>query len=97
MPKIFGRFVMKVSDRIENKETIFFDDTDELQTKVREKITETAAEIKEENELEQLTDEISEYKEELAKEKGEELPQKKEFDSKKYRKLRRKVKKNNKK
>ena len=97
VPKIFGRFVMKVSDRIENKETIFFDDTDELQAKVREKITETAAEIKEENELEQLTDEISEYKEELAKEKGEELPEKKEFDSKKYRKLRRKTKKNNKK
>ncbi len=97
VPKIFRRFVMKVSDRIENKETIFYDDTDELQTKVREKITETAAEIKEEDELEQLTDEISEYKEELAKEKGEELPQKKEFDSKKYRKLRRKVKKNNKK
>ena len=97
VPKIFGRFVMKVSDRIENKETIFFDDTDELQAKVREKITETAAEIKEENELEQLTDEISEYKEELAKEKGQELPEKKEFDSKKYRKLRRKTKKNNKK
>ncbi len=97
VPKIFGRFVMKVSDRIENKETIFFDDTDELQAKVREKITETAAEIKEENELEQLTDEISEYKEELAKEKGEELPEKKEFDNKKYRKLRRKTKKNNKK
>lgn len=97
VPKIFGRFVMKVSDRIENKETIFFDDTDELQTKVREKITETAAEIKEENELEQLTDEISEYKEELAKEKGEDAPEKKEFDSKKYRKLRKRVKKNNKK
>jgi hypothetical protein len=97
VPKIFGKFVMKVSDRIENKETIFFDDTDELQAKVREKITETAAEIKEENELEQLTDEISEYKEELAKEKGEELPEKREFDNKKYRKLRRKTKKNNKK
>ena len=97
VPKIFGRFVMKVSDRLENKEQIFYDDTDKIQAKVREKITETAVEVREEQDLERLTDEISEYKEELAKEKGEEAPEKKEFDSRKYRKLRKKVKKNSKK
>ena len=97
VPKLFGIFVMKVSDRIENKESIFFDDTDPIQAKVRDKITETAAEVREEVELENLTEEISEYKEELAKEKGEETPDKKEFDSRKYKKIRRRNKKNQKK
>lgn len=97
VPKLFGIFVMKVSDKIENKESIFFDDTDHIQEKVREKISEKAEEVREEVNLEELTEEISEYKAELAKERGEEAPQKKEFDSKKYKKIRRRNKKNKKK
>ena len=97
VPKLLGIFVMKVSDKIENKESIFFDDTDHIQERVREKISEKAEEVREEVELENLTEEISEYKEELAKERGEEAPQKKEFDSRKYKKIRRRNKKNKKK
>ena len=97
VPRLFGIFVMKVSDKIENKESIFFDDTDKIQEKVREKITETAAEVREEVDLEKLTEEISDYKQELAREKGEEAPEKKTFDNRKYKKIRRKSKKNKKK
>lgn len=97
VPKLFGIFVMKVSDRLENKESIFFDDTDAIQARVREKIVETADEIKEEKELNEITQEISEYKEELAKERGEKAPKKKEFDRKKYKKIRNKNKQNKKK
>jgi hypothetical protein len=94
VPRIFNRFIMKVSDKIENKEQIFYDDTDEIEAKLVERFNETAAEAKEMEELEIFTDEVSDYIEELAEEKGEEAPERKEFNQEEYKKKKRKNKKN---
>ena len=57
-------------------------------------ITFTRAAAKEMEELEIFTDEVSDYAEELAKERGEEIPERKEFNREEYKKKKRKNKKN---
>lgn len=94
VPKIFNRFIVRVSDRLENKEQIFFDDTDKIESKLVERINITAAEAKELEELESFTEEVNDYAEELAKERGEEIPERKEFNREEYKKKKRKNKKN---
>jgi hypothetical protein len=46
VPKIFNRFIVKVSDKIESKEQLFYNDTDPVEERVQEKFNERVEEIR---------------------------------------------------
>ena len=80
VPRIFNRIVMKVSDRIENKEQIFFDDTDKIQEKFEEKLEERVEEAREAEAEAEAAKKVEEFLKELdaAEEVAEETPAKTE-------------------